>query len=174
LGTATLKLPYDPIKDFAPVSQLSTGQLIIVTNPKMPFKTLSELVSYAKTNPGKLNFGTSAVTTRLVGEQLKNVAGIDMVYVPYKGAVELVKAVSGGEIELVIDGTPLYVPQVKEGRLRAIATTGPSRLFGLPDTPVVRELGYPQLEARQNGLPIAGGLPPRYRGLRGKPRRATR
>ncbi len=140
------KLPYDPVRDFVPVSRVSRTNLLFVTHARAPFHNLNELVGYARTNPGKLNFAASAVLTRLMGEQLKRAAGIDMVFVPYKGTAPMVQALLAGEIDLVIDGTSAYVPHIKSGKLRGLATGGP-RHAQIPDVPTAGEQGYPQVES---------------------------
>jgi tripartite-type tricarboxylate transporter receptor subunit TctC len=139
------KIPFDPIKDFTPVARLASGNSIIVVHPSVPAKNIRELIEYAKANPGKLNFGATAATTQLTGEQLKTL-GADMVHVPYKGTAQMVPAVTSGEIHLVIDGHTNYVPFVKEGKLRALALTSPGRDALLPDVQSVREQGYPEME----------------------------
>ena len=139
------KIPFDPIKDFTPVARLASGNSIIVVNPSVPVKNIRELIDYAKANPGKLNFGATAATTQLTGEQLRTL-GADIVHVPYKGTAQMVPAVTSGEIHLVIDGHTNYVPFVKEGKLRALALTSPGRDALLPDVQSVREQGYPELE----------------------------
>ena len=142
------KLPYDPLRYFSPITQVVSGNMIIVANPKVPGRNFQEVIAYARANPGKLNYGASAMLTRLIGEQIKYATRTEMVYVPYKGTAPMVQAVLGGEIELVVDGLPIYVQHVKEGKLRALATTGPKRDALLPETPTVRELGFPELEVR--------------------------
>jgi len=139
------KIPFDPIKDFTPVARLASGNSIIVVHPSVPAKNIRELIEYAKANPGKLNFGATAATTQLTGEQLKTL-GAAMVHVPYKGTAQMVPAVTSGEIHLVIDGHTNYVPFVKEGKLRALALTSPGRDALLPDVQNVREQGYPEME----------------------------
>ncbi len=140
------KLPYDPVRDFVPVSRVSRTNLLFVTHARTPFHNLKELVASARANPGKLNFAASAVLTRLMGELLKSTAGIDMVFVPYKGTAPMVQALLAGEIDLVVDGTSAYVPHIRSGKLRALATGGP-RHAQLPDVPTAGEQGYPQVEA---------------------------
>lgn len=141
------KLPYDPVRDFAPISRVSRTNTLLITYPKAPFRTLEELVAHARANPGKLNFAASAITTRLVGEILKASTGIDMVFVPYKGTAPMIPALMSGEIDLVIDGLSAYVPPIKQDKLRAVALAAPVRNPQLPDTPTTREAGYPQIEA---------------------------
>ena len=140
------KLPYDPVKDFAPISQTVGGSLIFVTHPKAPFKTLPEMVAYARANPGKLNIAASTAATQIFTLMLKNAAGIEVAYVPYKGTAPMFQALLGGEIDVVADGAPFYVPHIRSGKLVGLATSAPKRHFQLPDVPTVREAGYPQLE----------------------------
>ncbi|MFM9968593.1 MAG: Bug family tripartite tricarboxylate transporter substrate binding protein [Burkholderiales bacterium] len=141
------KLPYDPVRDFVPITRVSRTNSLLVTHPKAPFRTLEEFVAYGRANPGKLNFAASATTTRLVGEILKSTANIDMVFVPYKGSAPMIPALMSAEIDLVIDGMSAYVPAIKQGKLRPVALAGPVRNPHLPDTPTTREAGYPQIEA---------------------------
>jgi len=141
------KLPFDPVKDFVPITRVSRTNSLIVTHPKAPFQTLEEFVAYARANPGKPNFAASALTTRLVGEILKTVTGINMVFVPYKGTAPMIPALMSAEIDLVIDGMSAYVPAIKQGKLRPVALAAPVRNPQLPDTPTTREAGYPQIEA---------------------------
>jgi tripartite-type tricarboxylate transporter receptor subunit TctC len=142
------KLPYNPVRDFAPISHVATANMAIVVHPKLPAKNLGELIAYAKANPGKLNYGASAVLTRLMGEQIKASAGIDMVYVPFKGTAPMIQSLLAGDIDLVVDGVGIYVPHIKSGKLRVLATSGPRRDTLMPDTPTLREEGYPELETR--------------------------
>ena len=131
------KIPFDPVKDFAPVARLASGNSIIVVNPGVPVKSVRELIDYTKANPGKVNFGATSANTQLAGEQLK-MRGADMVYVPYKGTAQLVQAVVAGEIQVVIDGLTNYVPFVKEGKLRGLATLAPGRDIMLSELPSIR------------------------------------
>jgi tripartite-type tricarboxylate transporter receptor subunit TctC len=139
------KLPFDPVKDFAPVARLASGNSIIVVHPSVPAKTMRELIDYAKANPGKLNFGATSANTQLTGEQIR-MMGANIVYVPYKGTQQLVQAVVSGEIQIVIDGLTNYVPFVKEGKLRGLATLAPGKDILLPEVPTIRDAGYPDLE----------------------------
>jgi tripartite-type tricarboxylate transporter receptor subunit TctC len=139
------KLPFDPVKDFAPVARLASGNSVIVVHPSVRARSVKELVEYAKANPGKLNFGATSANTQLTGEQLK-MAGANLVYVPYKGTQQLLQAVVSGQIQIVIDGLTNYVPFVKDGKLRGLATLAPGKDILLPDVPTIREAGYPDLE----------------------------
>jgi tripartite-type tricarboxylate transporter receptor subunit TctC len=142
------RLPYDPLKDFAPISQTSAGSYLFVTHPKSPFRNVAGLVAYAKANPGKLNFAASTVMTQVLTLQLRSAAGIDITYVPYKGTAPMVQALLAGEVDIAVDGVPFYVSSIKSGKMVGIATSGATRAPQLPDTPTMRESGYPQLEAR--------------------------
>jgi tripartite-type tricarboxylate transporter receptor subunit TctC len=155
------KLPYDPLRDFVPISQTSVGSYLFVTHPKSPFRTLQELVAYARANPGKLNFAASTVMTQVLTLQLKSAAGIDITYVPYKGTAPMVQALLAGEVDVAVDGVPFYVSSIKSGKMVGIATSGAARAPQLPDTPTFRESGYPQLEARSwFGVFAPAGTPP--------------
>lgn len=139
------KIPFDPVKDFAPVARLASGNSIVVVNPGLPVKTIRELIDYSRANPGKVNFGATSANTQLAGEQIR-MRGASMVYVPYKGTAQLVQALLAGEIHVVIDGLTNYVPYVKEGKLRGLATLAPGRDILLPQLPSIRESGYPEIE----------------------------
>ena len=138
-------IPFDPVKDFAPVARLASGNSIVVVNPGVPVKSVRELIDYSKANPGKLNFGATSANTQLAGEQIR-MQGANMVYVPYKGTQQLLQAVVAGEIQVVIDGLTNYVPFVKEGKLRGLATLAPGRDTLLPELPSIREAGFPEIE----------------------------
>ncbi|MSQ52148.1 MAG: tripartite tricarboxylate transporter substrate binding protein [Betaproteobacteria bacterium] len=138
-------VPFDPIKDFTPVARLASGNSLLVVHPSLPVKNVRELIDYSKANPGKLNFGATAATTQLTGEQLR-LLGANLVHVPYKGTAQLVPAITSGEIHLVIDGHTNYVPFVRDGKLRAIGLVSPGKDALLPDVQNVRDQGYPELE----------------------------
>jgi tripartite-type tricarboxylate transporter receptor subunit TctC len=152
------KLPYDPVRDFAPISQITAGYMILVTHPNSGFRTLAELVAYAKANPGKLNIAVTGVNNQLVAYQLRTITGVDIVNVPYKGTVPMLQALLAGDVHLVADGASAYMPNVKQGKLVVMASTAPTRY--LPDVATVRELGYPLLESTSwIGLFAPGGTP---------------
>ncbi|MSQ73594.1 MAG: tripartite tricarboxylate transporter substrate binding protein [Betaproteobacteria bacterium] len=154
------KLPYDAEKDFAPISGVAAIGSVLVTHPNTPFKTMQELIAYAKANPGKLNYGASAAITQLVAFQLMSASGINMVFVPYRGAADFMRALLGEQIDLVVDGISSYVSQVRSGKLRALATTGATRDAQMPDVPTVGELGFPQMEGLAwYGLYAPAGTP---------------
>ena len=142
------KLPYDPVKSFAPVSILTRQSLLLSVHPKLAMKSVKQLVEYAKANPGKLNYGTGAITGQVAAELFKFTAGIDIVAVRYKGAAPAIQALLAGDIDMVLADIASAIPHVREGRLHGVATTGPQRAQALPDLPTVAEQGYPDYEVR--------------------------
>lgn len=139
------KLPYAP-KDFEMVSGVFMQPWLIVANPSAPFKTLKEMVAFAKKEPGKLSWGYGAPALQLGGEHFRHRAGVDMVAVPYKGSGPAITDLLGGQIPLVIDTMASALPYVKAGTIRALASTSAKRVPQLPDVPTVDELGYPGFE----------------------------
>jgi tripartite-type tricarboxylate transporter receptor subunit TctC len=144
--TYTRGLPYDPVKDITPVSLVGTTALLMVANNKLPVKTVQELVAYAKANPGKLNYGSGAVSAQLTVEMLKQGTGIDMVFIPFKGAAPTTQALLAGDIDLAIADFFSFLPPLKAGKIKAIAVTGTTRDASLPDVPTFIESGYPNVE----------------------------
>ena len=142
------KLPYDPVKDFIPVTQLTSSYLILVTNPKMRASSFSELVALAKLKPGSLNYGSTGIGAppHVVMELLKNVTGIDMVHVPYKGDALLNPALLSGEVQAALLPLAGALQHVKAGRLHAIAMTGRTRSAAIPEVPTIAEAGVPGFE----------------------------
>ena len=143
------KLPYDHVKDFAPVILVADVPNVLVVNPALPVNSVAELIAYAKSNPGKLNFASSGNGTsiHLSGELLKTMAGVQMVHVPYKGSAPALTDLVGGQVQLMFDNLPSSLPQIKAGKLRAIAVTSATRAAALPDVPTVAEAGLPGFEA---------------------------
>jgi len=143
------KLGYDPVKDLAPVVLVSTPPGLMVVNPSLPVKSVTELIAYAKANAGKLNYGSAGSGTwnHLFAEQFKAMARIQMTHIPYKGAAPAVTDLLGGQIQLVFSPFPTAMPHVRSGRLRALAVTGARRSPVLPQTPTVAESGLPGYEA---------------------------
>lgn len=142
------KTPFDPVRDFAPVTLLATGPVAIAVHPSLPVRTVKELVALAKKNPGKLNFGSPGVgsSPHLTGELVKMLTGSDIVHVPYKGNAEAITDLVSGRVSIVFTGVPPVVPLAKAGRVRLIATTGRQRVPGLPDVPTIAEAGLPAAE----------------------------
>lgn len=143
------KLPYDPIRDFTPISMVAYYALVLVTNLDLPVRNLRELVDYARANPGKLSFGSAGTgtPTHLAAELFRGVAGIDLVHVPYKGAAPATTDLLGGQLQGMFNNPVSALPQVKAGKVRAIATTGLQRSLTTPDVPTVAESGYLGFEA---------------------------
>jgi tripartite-type tricarboxylate transporter receptor subunit TctC len=135
-------MPYDPAKAFAPVGFVSNSPQLLVANPNVPYRTVQELVAWAKKNPGKLNFATAGVGTlpHLTYELFKMETGINALNVPYSGGGPALTAVIAGQADVLFD---LVSPRVKTGELRPIAVTGPERNADLPDVPTLAESGYP-------------------------------
>jgi tripartite-type tricarboxylate transporter receptor subunit TctC len=142
------KLGYDALKDFAPVTRVGIGSLLLVVNTDVPAKTVSELIALAKASPGKLSFGSPGVGTppHLAAELFRRMAGIDTIHVAFKGGGQAVTDLIGGHVNYSIEGLTVTLPQVKAGRLRAIAVTGPVRVASLPDVPTIAESGLPGYE----------------------------
>ena len=135
------KLPYDPIKDFAPVSLVALTHSLLLVNPALPVKSVRDLIEIAKAQPGRLNYpsGTNGSSAHIGTELLKLMAGIDLVRVPYKGTAENVNALISGEVHAGFVTMPSALPHVSSGRLRVLAIGGPRRSPRLPDVPTVAE-----------------------------------
>ena len=136
---------YDPLKSFDPIALVGESSNILVVNPSVPANTVSELVAYAKANPGKVNFssGGIGVLPHLIGEMFKARAGIDIVHVPYKGGGPSITDVVAGNVQMTFEGTAVLLPLIQAGRLRALAVTTPKRIPQLPDVPTMIESGFP-------------------------------
>jgi tripartite-type tricarboxylate transporter receptor subunit TctC len=149
LSPATGKVPYDPLKDFAPVSQAVSLQNIFIVHPNLPPRTLKELIALAKAKPGALNFASSgnASPGHLAGELFKSMAGVKMVHVPYKGGGPAIVDLVAGHVEIFVAVISTAVPQVKAGKARALAVTGTKRAMALPDVPTVAEAALKGYEA---------------------------
>ena len=144
VNPSLMKLPYDPVKDFAAISLIADGPpLVMMVNPSMPVKSVRELVALAKSRPGKLNYGSSGVGTsgHLIGELFKQATGASLVHVAYRGSGASMTAVISGEVAMVSAYMPVVLPQVQAGRLRAIAVTSARRSRALPDVPTMAESG---------------------------------
>jgi tripartite-type tricarboxylate transporter receptor subunit TctC len=137
------KTPFDPVKDFAAVSLLATGPVVIAVHPSIPARNVQGLVELAKKRPGQLNFGSPGVGTspHLTGELFKLTTHTDIVHVPYKGNAEAITDLIGGQVSIVFTGVPPVVPLAKAGKVRLLATTGKERIVNLPDVPTLREAG---------------------------------
>ncbi|WP_280191777.1 Bug family tripartite tricarboxylate transporter substrate binding protein [Delftia sp. PS-11] len=135
------KLPYDAVKDFAPVAGLGKGGQVLVVRADAPYKNVAELLAAAKKQPGKLSFGSGSSSSRVAGEMLKQLAGVDLMHVPYKSNPLAITDLLGGQIDLMITDTSTGVPQVKSGKLRALGYSTTRRSPQLPDVPTLEEAG---------------------------------
>jgi tripartite-type tricarboxylate transporter receptor subunit TctC len=135
------KLPYDAVKDFVPVTGLGKGGQVMVVNANSPYKSVADVVTAAKKNPGKLSFGSGSSSSRVAGEMLKQLAGVDILHVPYKSNPLAITDLLGGQIDLMITDTSTGVPQVKAGKLRALGYSTQKRSVQLPDVPTIDEAG---------------------------------
>ena len=141
-------VPYDPIRDLAPVEKMATGTMAVTLNPAVPAHTLRELVAYAKANPGKLAYGSPGVGTpqHLATELFKSTTGIDMLHVPYKGSAGAITGLLSGDVAIMFNALHAVLPQVKAGKISAIAVGGPRRSRVAPDIPTFAESGYPDFD----------------------------
>ena len=139
------KLPYDPFQDFTYISQLTSGQYMLVSHPSVPVKTVKDVIALAKARPGQLNYGSSGSggILHLSGQLFQLMTGIRWVHVPFKGTGPARQALMGGEIEFVFAGTITLVGPVRAGQVRPVAVTGPKRFAELPDVPTISESGVP-------------------------------
>jgi tripartite-type tricarboxylate transporter receptor subunit TctC len=136
--------PYDPVNDFTAISDVGRYTFFLIAHPAAPFNNLTELVQYAKANPGKLNYATGNTTGILSFAQIAALAGLQMVHVPYKGEPQALTDVIAGRVELMVSAAAVAVPHVKEGRLKALAVTLPRRSPILPNVPTLVESGMPK------------------------------
>jgi tripartite-type tricarboxylate transporter receptor subunit TctC len=155
------KLPYDPVRDFEPIARIATQPNLLAVNPKVPVKTLPELIAYAMANPGKLTYASNGNGSpqHLAAEQLKRMAGIDMVHVPYKGAAPTAAALLAGEVSVAFNVILLPLPHVQSGRLTGIAVASSKRSPLAPNLPTMAELGYPIDIDTWYGLVAPAGTP---------------
>lgn len=139
------KTSYDGVKDFAPVTLINTNPLVLMVNPDLPVKSVRELIAMAKAQPGKLNFAGAGGLTQFSGEIFKFMAGIDIVYVPYKGGAPATAAAVAGDVQITFANYSDALAQMRAGRLRALALTTPRRFPQSPDVPTIAESGYPSV-----------------------------
>lgn len=143
------KLPYDPIKDFAPVTSVIATPLGMILHPAVPAKTVKEFIAYAKSSAGKLNYGSSGPgsSPHLTTELLASMAGFQMTHVPYKGVAQYITAQIGNEVQFTFSNMFTTMPHWKSGRLRLVATSGTRRSEAMPDIPTVAEAGVPGFDS---------------------------
>jgi tripartite-type tricarboxylate transporter receptor subunit TctC len=155
-------LPYDPLRDFSPITQTVTNTMVLVVHPSLPVRTVKDLVTLARARPGELNYGSFGVgnLTHLAGELLSAEAKIKMVHVPYKGETPAITELIGGQVVLLSAVSSAAAPHIKAGRMRLIATGGEKRSTAWPDTPSMAEAGYPNATVTGwNGFLAPAGTP---------------
>ena len=140
------KLPYDPVKDFAPVTVIGSFPLILTVNPKVPANSLRELIALAKSQPGKLNYSAGSSPFQLAAELFKYQAKVSITHIPYKGSVQAVQAVMAGDADLTFVDSPPVIPQVKAGKVKGLAITSKARSAVAPEIPTMFEAGMPDYE----------------------------
>lgn len=156
------RLPYNPVKDFAPVAWVARVPNVLVVHPAVPAKNLKELVALAKARPGQLNYGSggNGSAANLATEYFKLQTGTSLLHIPYRGTAPAMTDLMGGQIQLLFTGAPAVMGQLKNGQLRALAVSSPQRLDALPDVPTVAESGYQGFEADQwYGVVAPAGTP---------------
>lgn len=167
-GTLTInpslysKCPYDPIKDFAPITLTAVMPFILVIHPSVPVTTVKELIAFAKSKPGTLNFASSGSGSvqHLGGELFKTMTGVDMVHIPYKGGAPAFIDLLGGRVSLIFSTMPPALPHVKAGKIRALAMAGTTRSPLFPDLPTIAESGVPGYDVSSwNGVVAPAGTP---------------
>ena len=156
------KMPYDPVRQFTYIGQISQGSYIAVTRPDHPAKDLRAWVEWARTHKAEANYasGGAGTSTHLNGELMNQATGMNVTHVPYKGSAPAIQDLIGGQTQLLIDAGTVLLPQIRGGKLRALAVTGPRRDPQLPDVPTVRELGLGAMESVGfQGLVGPAGMP---------------
>jgi tripartite-type tricarboxylate transporter receptor subunit TctC len=156
------KLPYDPLRSFAPIGSAALHPFVLVAHPSLPVKSLKELIEYAKQNPGKLSYASvGAGSSQHLGmELLKRMAGIDIVHVPYKGSAPAMTDLLGGQVQLMFNGVSPTLPHIRSGKLKVLATDSDRRVPLLPDVPTVAEAGVPGYKITTwSGLLAPSGVP---------------
>jgi tripartite-type tricarboxylate transporter receptor subunit TctC len=157
------KLPFDPQKNFAPITLIGTNPLVLIVPPDSPAKTVKDLISQAKAKPGSFSFASAGNGTsqHLAGEMFKSLAGIDITHVPYKGSSPAITDVMGGQVQMMFDTTVVAAPQIKAGKVRALGVTSAKRLKGWEDIPTIAESGVPGYEiVSWQGIFAPAGTPP--------------
>ena len=135
------KLPYDPVKDFAPIALLGKGGQVLVVNAASPYRSVLDLVAAARARPGRLSFGSGSSSSRVAGELFQQMAGVQLLHVPYKSNPQAVTDLLGGQIDLMVTDTATGVPQIRSGKLRALGVSTTHRMALLPEVPTIDEAG---------------------------------
>lgn len=155
-------LRFDPIRDFTPVSRMTEIAAMLVVNPQLPVMTTTQLIRYAKANPGKVNFASAGngTTSHLSGELFRTMAGIDIVHIPYRGGAAAVADLVSGQVQMMIDVMPNVYPLAKDGRIRGIAVSTAVRFPGAPELPTISESGLAGFESSAwDGVLAPAGTP---------------
>jgi len=155
-------LPFDPVREFAPVAQIANAANVLAVHPSIPAKSLRELIAFAKVHPGQLNFASpgNGTSSHLAGELFRQLAKIEVTHIPYKGATPAVTDLIAGQVSFTIVSTLSVLPYAKQGRLRMLAVTTAKRAGALPDLPTMAEAGLPGFEvANWFGVIATGGTP---------------
>jgi tripartite-type tricarboxylate transporter receptor subunit TctC len=153
---------FDPVKDFAPVSRMTEIGAMLIVNPQLPVRSVTELIQYAKAHPDKVNFASAGngTTSHLAGEMFKRAAGVDIVHIPYRGGALAITDLISGQVQMMIDVMPNAYPLAKDGRVRGIAVSTAKRFPGAPDYPTIDESGLPGFEASAwDGIFAPAGTP---------------
>ena len=143
------KLPYDALRDFEPVTQISSRSNVLVVSPSLPVNSIRELVALAKAKPGQLSYGSgggSGSSDHMAGELFKLLAGIDVLHVPYKSGPQAQNDLIGGQIQIYLGGIPVQLPMIRAGKVKPLGTSGLKRSPSLPDVPTIHEAGVPGFE----------------------------
>lgn len=157
------KLPFDPVKDFTPITLIGTNPLVLIVSPSNPAKTVKDVIAQAKAKPGTLAYASAGNGTsqHLAGELLEILAQVDMVHVPYKGSAPAIQDVMGGQVPMMFDTTVVAAPQIKGDKVRALAVTSAKRLKGFESIPTIAESGVPGYEVVSwQGIFAPAGTPP--------------
>ena len=143
------KLPFDPVRDYDPVTQLASSPNVLTAHPSVPARNLKELIALAKAKPGQVSFASTGVASvgHLTGELLNSLAGMKMTHVPYKGGGQAIIDLLGGHVQVMFSGFTAAMPHIKAGKIRALAVTGAARSPALADVPTIAEQGFPGVEA---------------------------
>ncbi len=155
-------LPFDPVRDFAPVTMATRQSIMLMTHPSLPVRTVKEYIAIARAKPGRIDYASSGPggSGHMAGELFRLVAGVDIVHIPYKGAPPALNDLIGGHVESMFGTMLAAVPHVRSGRVRALAVTGPQRAVALPEVPAFAEAGLPQYDASSwNGFLVPAGTP---------------
>jgi tripartite-type tricarboxylate transporter receptor subunit TctC len=162
INPALRKLPFDPLKDFIPVSQVAAAPMVLVVPPGSPHQSLADFIQYAKSHPGKVTFASAGPGSgqHLVAELFKDVAKVDMVHVPYKGGAPALTDVMGGQVDCYFANVASAGGHIKAGKLRPLAVTSSKRVTTLPNVPTMAESGYPEFDVVEwNAVFVPSGTP---------------